>query len=81
MNVCDLCNVSLGADSIRYSSKQIKKAVGAGLRPDSILLNFGTALGMSKAETEQRWVQQVMSGNNDWLLCPICAARFERFIP
>jgi hypothetical protein len=81
MNLCDLCNVSLGADSIRYSASRIKKAVRDGLRPDPTLLEFGTALGMTKTETEQLWVKQVMADNSDWLLCPACAARFEQFIP
>ena len=81
MNACDLCNVPLGSNADRYSASQIRKAVQAGLRPDSNSVELGAAFGMSKEDTQQAWIQQVMTDNTDWLLCPACSARQAQFAP
>ena len=80
MNVCDLCSVPLGANPTRYSASQIRKAVRAGLRPNSTSVELGAAFGMSKEATQQAWIQQVMTDNTDWLLCPTCSARCAQFL-
>jgi len=81
MNVCDLCSVPLGANSTRYSASQIKKAVHAGLRPNSTSVELGAAFGMSKEATHQAWIRQVMADKTDWLLCPAWSQRYAQFVP
>ncbi|MBN1149776.1 hypothetical protein JXA84_00985 [candidate division WOR-3 bacterium] len=80
MKVCDLCNTSIGDDSIRYSFTQVKKVVDAGLRPYSYLPEFQKEKALSRETAEQLWVKQIMADNKDWFLCPECAVRFEKFL-
>jgi hypothetical protein len=80
MSVCDLCNVPVGANATSYSASQIRRAVHAGLRPNSTSVELGAAFGMSKEATEQAWIQQVMTDMTDWLLCPACSAKLTQFI-
>ncbi len=79
MNICDLCSVPLGNNSTRYSSRQIRKAVQAGLRPGNTSFELGAAFGMSKEQSEKAWIQQVMSDSTDWLLCPQCNSKYRQF--
>jgi hypothetical protein len=78
MNVCDLCNLPLSQDSTRYSASQIRKAVRAGLRPNSTSIELGAAFGMSKEDTITEWKKRVMTDNTDWCLCPSCSSKYAQ---
>lgn len=79
MNICDLCSTPLTSNATRYTASQMRRAVKAGLRPNSTSFELGAALGMSKQVTEQGWIQQVMTDNSDWLLCTDCTKIYKRF--
>ncbi len=79
MKVCDLCNMSIGDDSIRYSSSQVKKAVNAGLRP--AVCHLENTKGLTEQADRAIWIRRILKDNKDWFLCPECAVRFEKFLP
>jgi len=72
--ICDLCSAPLDPGAKRYASSQFKAAVRKGLRPPARTYDLGAAFGMSESQTAAGWVEMVMQGDTDWLLCSACAA-------
>ena len=81
MQICDICNCSLGEDSKRFTAIQIQKVVKTGFRPPKGPFDeMAESLGAGKDYMDSQWVNQVMSESSDWLLCPKCASRVDKFL-
>jgi len=81
MPICDLCSCSIGKEAKRYTAPQIKKAIRGGLRPpkDSVD-DMATGMGFSQEDLYLEWKKQVMNDTSDWLLCPKCASRTDKYL-
>ena len=80
MSRCDLCSQPLNADTRAFSPADVRTAVKAGLRPAGAMADMAAALGLSKAEMETGWVQQVMNDSSTWSVCGPCAARIDGYL-
>lgn len=81
MQICDICNCSLGEDSKRFTAIQIQKVVKSGFRPPKGSFDeMSESLGAGEDYMDTQWVNQVMSDSSDWLLCPKCASRVDKFL-
>jgi hypothetical protein len=79
MYSCDLCGKPVEFATNRYTCGQFKDAVARGLRPDATAFELGAAFGLSREETERKWLQNVWSNTTDWILCNVCDSRYDTF--
>jgi hypothetical protein len=84
MSLCDLCSAPLPlGKGLTFSAPDFHKAVKAGLRPPKDVLDQMVEKRFGAEGTqymEDRWIQQAMSDDTGWMLCPKCAADVVRIL-
>lgn len=79
--VCDLCNAPTDVDPSRvYSPSEFRSMAARGLQPDESTLTMFTAMGLQREQALSHWKSQIVgTATTDWLLCPSCATRANRY--
>ena len=79
--VCDLCNMPTDVDPSRvYSPSEFRSLAANGLQPDESMLSMFTAMGLQRNQALAHWKSKIVgTSTTDWLLCPSCAAKANRY--
>ena len=79
--VCDLCNAPTDVEPSRVFSPTAFRSLAAnGLQPDEATLTMFAAMGLQRDQALAHWKSQIVgAATTDWLLCPSCAAKANRY--